>query len=150
MISVLRGGDCVELGVNYFAVLLAGVAYMVVGFLWYSNLLFAKPWIKLMGYTKESMAKAQKEMGPLYALSFVAALVTAFMLSHVMALSEHFYGYPPVMTGVTTAFFMWLGFVAPVQMTDVIFGNKKWMLFVINTGYQLTALLAMGLVIGLL
>lgn len=103
-----------------------------------------------MGYTKESMAKTQKAMGPWYALSFVVALVTAFMLAHVMALSENFYGYPPVMTGLTTAFFMWLGFVAPVQLTDVIFGNKKWQLFVINTGYQLTVLLAMGLVIGLL
>lgn len=137
-----------EVEVNYVAVLLASVAYMVVGFLWYSNLLFAKPWMKLMGYTKESMAKAQKESGPLYALTFVVSLITACMLSHVMSLSEHFYGYTPLMTGLTTAFFMWLGFVGPVQLSDKIFGNKKWELFAINTGYQLVGLLAMGVVLG--
>lgn len=139
-----------EVQVNYLAVFLAAVAYMVVGFLWYSYLLFAKPWMKLMGYTKESMAKDQKKMGPWYALSFVVAMVTAYMLSHVMTLSEHFFGYPRLTTGLTTAFFMWLGFVAPVQLTDVIFGGRKFKLFAINTGYQLAALLAMGLVIGLL
>ncbi len=136
--------------VNYLAILVAGVVSMGVGFLWYSYAMFAKPWMKLMGYTKDSMKDEQKKMGPMYALSFVVALVTAYVLSHVMFLSEHFYGYTPLMTGVTTAFFMWFGFVAPVQMTDVIFGGKPWKLFYINTGYQLASLLAMGVVLGLL
>lgn len=139
-----------ELEINYLAVLLAGITYMIVGFLWYSPLMFAKPWMKQMGYTMEALKKEQKKMGPLYGLSFVAGLITAFMLAHVMALSENFYGYPQLQTGLTTAFFMWLGFVAPVQLTDVIFGSKKWKLFIINTGYQLTGLLAMGIVIALL
>jgi hypothetical protein len=86
----------------------------------------------------------------LYALSFVASLVTAYVLSHVMTLSESYFGYAPVTAGLTSAFFMWIGFVAPVQMTDIIFGSKKWKLFAINTGFQLAALLAMGVVIGLL
>jgi len=136
--------------VNYLAVLLAGVVSMGVGFLWYSPLMFAKPWMKLMGYTKETMAKDQKKMGGMYALSFVGSLVMAYVLSHVMTLSEHFFGYAPVMAGLTTAFWSWIGFVAPVQMTDVIFGGKKWNLFYINTGYQLASLLAMGVVLGLL
>ena len=38
------------LGVNVWTVLVAAVATMVVGFLWYSPALFAKPWMKLMGY----------------------------------------------------------------------------------------------------
>jgi hypothetical protein len=139
-----------EVQVNYLAVFLAGFVYMVIGFVWYSPLMFAKPWMKQMGYTMEALKKEQKKMGPLYGLSFLAALVTAFMLSHVMTLSEHFYGYTSLTTGLTTAFFMWLGFVAPVQLTDVIFGSKKWKLFAINTGYQLAALLAMGVVLGLL
>lgn len=139
-----------ELEVNYFAVLLAGFVYMVVGFLWYSPLLFANPWMKQMGYTVDALKKEQKKMGPLYGLSFAASLITAYMLSHVMTLSENFYSYSQLYTGITTAFFMWLGFVAPVQLTDVIFGSKKWMLFVINTGYQLTALIAMAIVLALL
>ena len=64
--------------------------------------------------------------------------------------SMNFYNYPPVTTGVMSAFYMWLGFVLPVQATDQIFGKKNFKLLAINSGYQLLALLAMGLVIGFL
>ena len=136
--------------VNLFAVLLAGIVSMIVGFLWYSYALFAKPWMKLMGYTKESMKVEQKKMGPMYGVSFVLSLLTAYVLSHVMGLSQNFYQQSDLLAGVGSAFWMWLGFVMPVQATDVIFGGKKWKLFAINTGYQLASLLAMGLVIGML
>lgn len=136
--------------VNYLAVLLAGVATMVVGFLWYGPMLFAKPWMKLMGYTAESIKKEQANMGKTYGISFVLALLTAYVLSHVMVLSENFYGYAPVMAGLSSAFWMWLGFIMPVQATDVLFGSKKFKLFVINTGYQLASVLVMGVVLGLL
>ena len=36
--------------VNVWALLAAAVASMVIGFLWYSPLLFAKPWMVAMGY----------------------------------------------------------------------------------------------------
>lgn len=136
--------------VNYLAVLAAGVVNMVIGFLWYSPVLFAKPWMKEMGYTKQSMQADQKKMGPLYGLSFLAALVMAYVLTHVITFSMSYMGTEAVMTGLTTGFWMWLGFVGPVQMTDVIFGKKSWNLYFINTGYQLASLLAMGFVIGLM
>ncbi|MEK7571582.1 MAG: DUF1761 domain-containing protein [Patescibacteria group bacterium] len=135
--------------VNIFAVFFAAIASMIVGFLWYSPILFAKPWMKLMGYTQKGMDEERKGMEKLYALSFVAALVTAYILSHVMVLSVSFYSDPWVITGVTTAFWLWLGFIMPVQLTDTIFGSKKWQLFAINTGYQLASILAMGVVLGL-
>ena len=136
--------------VNYLSVLVAGIAAMVVGFLWYGPMLFAKPWMKLMGHTKESMEAGKKEMGKTYGMSFVFTLVSAYVLSHVMSFSESFYGYAPVMTGLSSGFFMWFGFVMPVQATDVIFGGKKWKLFGINTGYQLVSLLVMGVVLGMM
>lgn len=89
-------------------------------------------------------------MGKLYGVSFVVALITGYVLAHVMALSLNFYGYPAVQTGLTTAFLVWLGFVMPVQATATIFGSKNWQLLAIDTGYQLVSLLAMGVVIGLL
>ena len=139
-----------DVPVNYLAVLIAGVASMVIGFLWYSPSLFGKPWMKLMGHTVESMKSAQKKMGMLYGLSFVLSLVTAYVLTHVMVFGQSYLGYTPLMGGLSSAFWMWLGFVMPVQATDAIFGGKKWALVGINTGYQLAALLAMGFVIGLM
>lgn len=135
--------------VNYLALILAVVISMVLGFLWYSSALFGKPWMKRMGHTPESIKKDQSQMGKWYLVSAVAALVTAYVLSHVMSLSENFYNYTPVMSGLSSAFWMWLGFIAPVQLTDVLFGKRDWTLYAINTGYQLVSILLMGLVIGL-
>lgn len=136
--------------INYLAVLFAAIAAMVVGFVWYGPMLFAKEWMKLMGHTAETMKGAKDEMMKLYGISFVLALVTAYVLAHVMFLSENFFQYPSLQTGLTSAFWMWLGFVMPMQATDVLFGGKKVKLFAINTGYQLVSLLAMGVVLGLL
>lgn len=136
--------------VNYLAVLIAAAASMVVGFLWYGPYLLGNMWMKEKGLSKESMKESQKEMGKLYGLSFLFSLVTAYVLSHVMSLSEFFFGYPIIQTGITTAIWMWLGFVLPVQVTATIFGTKNWKLLGIDTGYQLAALLVMAVVIAML
>lgn len=135
--------------VNYVAVLAAAVASMALGFLWYGPL-FGKVWMKLKGYTHEGLKAEQKKMGPLYGLSFMVALITAYVLTHVMALSSNFYGYDPVTGGLTSAFWSWFGFMMPVQITATIFGDKNWKLLGIDSGYQLASVLAMGVVIGYL
>jgi len=61
------------MSVNLWSVLVAAIATMVVGFLWYSPLLFARPWMVAMGYDPEDKAKTeamQKSAGKNYALSF--------------------------------------------------------------------------------
>ncbi len=127
------------MAINYLGVILAAFASMIVGFLWYSKMIFGKQWARFKGYTKETLKKAQAGMGKLYGLSFVMTLLMAYVLAHVMILSNSFYGYGMLQTGITSAIFMWLGFIMPVQATGEIFGAKKWNLFAINTGYQLVA-----------
>lgn len=136
--------------VNYIAVLLAGVASMVVGFLWYSQMLFGNQWIKLMGWNKQSMEKGKADMQMTYVVSFVLSLVTAYVLTHVMAMSSNFFNYAPLQTGLMSAFWMWLGFVMPVQVTGELYTGKNWNLFGINTGYQLVSLLVMGVVLAMM
>lgn len=135
--------------VNYLGVFLAAVASMLIGFAWYSQVIFGKQWMQLMGYTPEKLEKARKEMGNMYAVSFVLALVTAYVLFHVMTMSANFFNYPRSQVALSSAFWMWLGFVMPVQMTSEIFGAKNWKLFGINTGYQLVSLLVMAVVLGM-
>jgi Protein of unknown function (DUF1761) len=70
--------------INLLAVLVAAIATMVVGFLWYSPLLFAKAWMKEMGYDPNDKAKTEKmkkSAGPAYGGSFLASLVSAFILA---------------------------------------------------------------------
>jgi len=45
---------------NWLAILVAAISTMVIGFLWYSHLLFAKPWMKEMGYDPNDKAKTEE------------------------------------------------------------------------------------------
>ena len=96
------------MNVNLWSVLVAGIATMVVGFLWYSPMLFARPWMVAMGYDPEDKARMQemqKSAGKSYAISFVASLVSAFILAkiiHVTTVNTALYG-------MKIGFAIWLG-----------------------------------------
>lgn len=136
-----------EVSINWLMVFLSGVAFMALGFVWYGPMLFGKAWMKLSGYTSESLKKEQANMGKTYGISFLLSLLTAYILSHVIVFSLNFYGYPKLTTGLISAFWMWLGFVMPVQMTGWLFDKKPFNLLLINTGYQLVGMLIMGVIL---
>jgi hypothetical protein len=132
---------------NLLAVLVAAISTMIVGFVWYSPILFAKPWMREMGYDPDDKAKVQamqKSAGLAYAGSFVASLVTAF----VLALFLHWMRAHSLELGLSVGFHAWLGFVATVQLTGALFQKQSMKLFAINTGYQLVCYLAMGAILG--
>ncbi|HEX2712884.1 MAG TPA: DUF1761 family protein, partial [Candidatus Acidoferrales bacterium] len=63
---------------NYLAVVVAAVAVFVLGWLWYSPLLFYKSWMRLRGLDPiAAMAGAKMPVGKL-ALEFVRCLVLAY------------------------------------------------------------------------
>ena len=133
---------------NWFAILVAAVATMIVGFLWYSPLLFAKPWMREMGYDPNDKTKTQemqKSAGPAYAGSFVASLISAFTLALVL----HGLHAQDLHLGIMASFHIWLGFVATVQFTGALFTKQSMKLFAINTGYQLVCYIAMGIILTL-
>lgn len=135
------------LNVNLWAVLVAALATMVVGFLWYSPMLFARPWMVAMGYDPDNKARIQemqKSAGKSYAISLVASLVSAFVLGKII----HIATANTVLYGMKFGFAVWLGFVTTVQLTAKLFGNQSTKLYLINTGYQLVCYLAMGAILA--
>jgi hypothetical protein len=135
------------MGINLWSVLVAAVATMVVGFLWYSPLLFARPWMVLMGYDpndKAKLAEMQQGAGKMYGLSFVASLVSAAVLAKIIAITT----VNSALYGMKVGFAVWLGFVATVQLTGVLFAKQPTKLYLINTGYQLVCYLVMGAILA--
>jgi Protein of unknown function (DUF1761) len=135
------------LGVNLWAVLVCSVATMVVGFVWYSPMLFANPWMVLMGYDpndKAKIAEMQKAAGPSYMMSMVASVLSAFVLGKIIAVS----GETTAIDGLKIGLVVWLGFVTTVQFTNALFSRQRNKLYLINTGYQLVCYLAMGAILG--
>ncbi|HYU64967.1 MAG TPA: DUF1761 domain-containing protein, partial [Candidatus Paceibacterota bacterium] len=68
-----------QVTLNYWAILVAAVAQMVIGALWYGPL-FGKMWMHLTHRTMDDM-KGQSA-GSAYAMGFVVALVSAYVLAH--------------------------------------------------------------------
>ena len=135
--------------VNYLAVLLSAIASMVMGALWYGPL-FGKPWMKMVGMTKDKMAKAKKGMNQSYGFMFVGSLIMAYVLAHFI-----WYAAPgsfTVMIAVKTAVWAWLGFIAPAAASKFLFSpdKKPVQLLVIDAGYYLATLIVMGVIFGVL
>jgi len=135
------------MGISLWSVLAAAVATMVLGFLWYSPLLFARPWMVLMGYDpddKAKLAEMQKGAGKMYGLSFLASLVSAAVLAKIVAITT----VTSPLYGMKVGFAVWVGFVTTVQLTNVLFAKQPFKLYLINTGYQLVCYLAMGAILA--
>ena len=135
------------MNVNLWSVLVSALATMVVGFLWYSPMLFARPWMVAMGYDPEDKVKIQemqKSAGKSYAISFVASLVSAFVLGKIIRETR----VDTALDGTIVGLAIWLGFVTTVQLTAKLFGNQSTKLYLINTGYQLVCYLAMGAILA--
>src|SRR5712671_4778114 len=114
--------------INYLAVLVAGIVIFVLGGLWYSPVLFVKPWIALQNKTEEQMRAeaASANMPLMYGSAFLTGLIIAWALALVLA---HI-GRDPMMTeagggvsvghGAIIGFVCWLGFAATTSYATAI------------------------------
>lgn len=132
--------------INIWAVIVAAIASMIIGSIWYGPL-FGKIFMKEMGmdkWSKEKMEEEKKKMGMTYFVQFLASILMFYVLAMLTGKLE-------MMTlngGLMTAFWVWLGFVVPTKLGDALWGgNMK--LFWIGIGNMLATLLAAGAIIGL-
>jgi hypothetical protein len=134
-----------NVAVNFWAVLASAVASMVVGSIWYGPM-FGKMFMAAMGMDKWSPEKQdaeKKKMTKLYLGQFLASLVMFYVLAWLMGAL----GAKSPMSGVTVAFWVWLGFVVPVKFGDALWGGKMTM-FWLGAGNMLLTLLVAGAIIG--
>jgi hypothetical protein len=126
---------------NIWAALAAGVAGWLVGALWYSPVLFARPWQRETGLSDEKLAEANMGLifGSSLVLSVVAALVFAAFLGPAPGL--HF----ALGAGIAAG----LGWVATSFGINYLFARRSFRLFLIDGGYHTVQFAAIGLVLGL-
>ncbi len=129
--------------INYLAVLVAALSSMVIGFLWYSPILFGKPWMKLMGWNEKMMKDKSSKMGPAYLVMLISSLVMAYVLAHFI----NFLAVKTWSDALMLAFWAWLGFIVTNGTSAVIWEGKPIKLFLINVFYCLVDLMAMALIL---
>ena len=131
--------------VNYLSVLVATIAGMVVGFIWYGPL-FGKTWIRLTKFSQTDINKAkEKGMGKTYFWAFIVVLIFAYVLANFV----YIWGTETASEAFQLAFWIWLGFVVTIQANAVLWGGKPFQLYIIDIAHYLVVLYVMSLILTL-
>ncbi|HSX33965.1 MAG TPA: DUF1761 domain-containing protein [Candidatus Saccharimonadales bacterium] len=133
--------------INWLAVLLAVVAAMVIGTIWYSKNVFGAIWMKLAGLDDTKMRKGM--IGPML-IAIFGSLLTAYILAHMAFIAHSFFKNSWFMDSVQTAFWLWLGLSATSLAIHNSFERKPSRLTWLAVGNRFATYIAMGMVIGLL
>lgn len=126
--------------VNYLAVLVAAIVGFFVGFVWYAQPVFGKMWMQWSGISDKKMKDGKKSMGLLMLGGFISQLVMAY----VIAMLVGFTGATTFVTGMITAFWAWLGFVATVLLGSVLWEGKPFKLYILNAAHYIVVMALMG------
>ncbi|OGW83022.1 MAG: hypothetical protein A3C47_02940 [Omnitrophica bacterium RIFCSPHIGHO2_02_FULL_51_18] len=136
-----------DLLINPWAVLGSAVLGMVIGMLWYSPFLFGKLWMKLSHISEQDMEQAKK--GAARAKSYGGAFLNGLVMSFVLAFFLDRVGAYDVVEGLIVAVMLWLGFVATVLFSAVLWERKPFSLFLIHAVQTLVFLAAASVVLML-
>lgn len=137
-----------EVVINYWAVLAAAAAAIVLGSLWYGPL-FGKQWMRIVGISMGEMTPAvRRSMIRSYAILTVSILVLAFVLAHLVAIAFDVVDMEGIFAGVTVAIWLWLGFIVPVTLGPILWENRPWKYWFITAGYYLVSLALMSAILA--
>ncbi len=123
--------------VSWFAVVASLVAYMAIGALWYSPLLFVKRWMELAHI---DMTKPKNSMALCFGSSIVTCLFITFAFSQLFPLL----GVASMANALVVAFLLWLCFHALVNLTTSLFQGLSLELLLITSGHDLVGMLAIA------
>jgi hypothetical protein len=123
---------------NHLAILVSAIGQWLLGAIWYSPVLFAKPWMRMVGIQPGEGKKTSMIAGMI--ASFIGSVVLSAVLAHLVLWSaaEGFEW------GALIGFIAWAGFIAAPLSAQYIYESRPFNLFAINTGYWLVCLILTG------
>lgn len=156
---------------NIWAVLVAALVTLPIGFVWYNPKVLGTAWMHSIGVTDEEKMKEGANMGVIFAMSILFAIILSSsmvpMVVHQMGLFSLLQAYMPgpdakieiLLDGKTVE---WMGnfrtfkhgafhgalgaifIVLPVLGTNALFERRNWKYILINTGYWFVCMTIMG------
>jgi hypothetical protein len=130
--------------VNLWAVLVMAIASIVIGWTWYSPLLFGNRWIKIMGWSKKDLEKGQKdmnmgkEMGRMFAFSLIMSFATAVVFDSVDVVS--------IGNGILLGLVLALGLVATTSASPSQWEKRPWGAYWIYVSFAVAWFVLAGIV----
>lgn len=126
--------------INYLAVLVAALATMAVGAIWYSKVLFGAVWMKANGFSgDEPGGNVARTM----IIAFILSLVMSFNLAAFLADPQ-----TTVTWGMTAGFLAGFGWVALAIAVVSLFERRSFAYIAVNGGYWVVSFIVMGAILG--
>src|SRR5256885_14566114 len=110
--------------VNWLEVLVAAVVIFVLGWLWYSPLLFMRPWMRLRGIDPDQAMAAAGGKMPFGKLAL--ELVRCFVLALIMTRFVGLLGVSSVLIAIHFGLIVWIGFPLVLLTGSVMWDNVPW------------------------
>jgi hypothetical protein len=131
--------------VNYLAVLVAAIAVFVLGWLWYSPLLFYKPWMRARGMDPAVAMAGAKMPGGKLVIELVRCIVLAYIIAHLVAAL----GVNSWLGAVHLGFFLWIGFPVILLVGSILWENTPVKVAAIHAGDWLVKLLVIPIIVSM-
>ena len=130
---------------NILAIALGAVGGMAVGALWFSPVLFGKPWRRLA-----NVDPAAKQQWWVYVLALIATLVTSAVIAVGASVVHEAVGGSYLGVALAVASIGWLGFTLSRNAVEYLFESRPATLFAIDSGHQLAVVVVIATIVGLL
>ena len=127
--------------ISPLAVLVAAIAGMALGALWYSPLLFGNAWMRAAGITEEQVNAGNKLK--IFGLTFLFLLIMAICLAAFLGTPEI-----DLESGTIYGFLTGFGWIFFAIGVNALFEQRSWKYILINGGYWVAVMTVMGAVIG--
>ena len=131
--------------VNYLHVLVAAVAVFVLGWLWYSPVLFFKPWMRMRGLDPVAALQGAKMPSGKLVIELLRCVLLAYVIARFVALL----GVTSLMSAVHFGLFLWIGFPVIILTGSVLWENTPVGVAAIHAGDWLVKLLVIPIIVTL-
>lgn len=127
--------------VSVLPLIVIGLANFFLSWLWYSPVLFMKPWATALGtYGKKEPTEAEKKAMPFL---FLQGLLASFLLSYGLQVLVHSLGATSFGAGLLVGMVAWLTF-AVTHSLNTLWEGRKPIVLLINSGLFLLTYAVFG------
>jgi hypothetical protein len=133
-------------GINWLPVIVGAVIYFALGALWYSPMLFARPWQRSIGWDPQQTPPEQRVTT--YLVPFIGYLVMAIgtgLLANATGTDE-------LGEGIVLGLVLGIGFAGAHSLIDANFDPNKprpWTWFAITAAYNAIGLLIVAILVAI-
>lgn len=127
--------------INHIAVFVCAVMSLVIGAVWWSPLLFAKPWQHEAGLSNEQLANTNP--AKTFGLSFLLAWIMSYNLAFFLGSPGTTWTWGVVAGSLTS---VW---VVGMFIVIALFEQRSWKYMAINCGYVVVYFAMIGFILGI-